>query len=198
MARYGHRAVVAARAAIALAVLAMLTAGCSAAATAAGSASVTSSTPQMSPATSYWSTGSRLMCRLAEADQVTTIIVDRINNGNHYSFAFPSQVVVTDLAGIRSVITALCKLPNDTVVNPPADHGVYYMLTFAPVAPTFPQILIEATGSGAVAGVGTPTHAVTPRFWLALGKALGIAPGHPAHAVRMLQGSLPYLASLSR
>jgi hypothetical protein len=75
MARHcGHRALVAAGVLLALAVLAMLTAGCSSpAASAAGPASVTSPTPQASPATAYWSTGNRLVCEKAEREAVTAI-----------------------------------------------------------------------------------------------------------------------------
>ena len=192
----GHRALFSAGVLMTPALLVMLTAGCSSAAPPARPAAATAPSPRMSPPTAYWPVGSRLLCK--DRADVNAVIVERINVGNRYRFAFPAQVIITSPAGIASLIDAACELPKNTTFTGRADHGVYYMLTFGPALLTIPQVLVQATGSGAVVGMGNPTRWVGSKFWHALGAAMGIAPGKPATAVRMLQGSLPYLAGLFR
>jgi hypothetical protein len=194
MARFrGHRALLRAGVLSTLALFAMLTAGCSTTASTAQPASQTLPAPRMSPPTSYWPTGSRLLCK--DRAEVNAIIVNRLDVNNRYRFAFPAQVIVTSPAGVASVIDALCELPKNTTLSGQADHGVYYMLTFGPALLTIPQVLVQATGDGVVAGLGSPVRWVGQKFWHALGKALNIAPGDTTHAVIMLQGSLPTLAA---
>jgi len=125
-------------------------------------------------------------------DRLDRLVVTRTDTipQNHFRFAFPAAVAVTDPTALQPVARALCALPlmPSGTFHCPADFGITYHLVFSAGAQRFPAVSVDATGCETVRGLGT-TRCVTtsPGFWHTLGVAMGLA--KPDYAT--FQGSLP-------
>jgi len=109
---------------------------------------------------------------------------------NHFRFAFPATVAVTDPTAVQAVARALSALPPmpSGNVHCPADLGIIYRLVFAAGDQQFPVVSVDATGSETVRGLGvTRWVATSPDFWHTLGVAMGLA--KPDYAI--FPGSRP-------
>lgn len=140
------------------------------------------------------SVGSRALCQ--EAPAVRAIAVQRVNAypQHHIRFTIPARATITSHNSIQAVARTLCALPPQTIANCPFDFGIGYDLTFYPARLKLTPVTIAATGCGSVTGLGHPVRAVTTqRFWRVLGSAMRLA-GGPAAVVKLLQGSLPWIA----
>jgi len=103
---------------------------------------------------------------------------------DHFHFAFPEIVTVTDVAAVREVARVLCALPKmpRTGLHCPADWGITYQLAFSARGRTFPVVHADATGCQKVTGLGGARWtARSSQFWKTLGRAVGLA--HPGQAV---------------
>jgi len=108
--------------------------------------------------------------------------------GNHVRYVAPATAVVDEVAAVREVAVALCRLPVslDALAFCAADLGVAYHLTFTGKGKTFPEVSVHLTGCALVTGVGKTRWGSDP-VWVALGKALHLRPPY-AEAFR---GELP-------
>lgn len=93
-------------------------------------------------------------------------------------FQPPGQRVVTAVAHVRALATALCALPRmlKGVVNCPALFDGGYKLTFSVVGRSLPVVTIQESGCQTVTGLGPARSASTsPGFWAVLAKAGSIS-----------------------
>jgi hypothetical protein len=97
---------------------------------------------------------------------------------NGFHFSFPAVVVVERVALVKDAAEAVCALPRmpSGIFACPADFGIDYHLTFSAKGRVFETVVVSATGCETVAGLGsTKWVARSPRFWLRLGKSMGLA-----------------------
>jgi hypothetical protein len=138
-------------------------------------------TNSASPTATAAATAGVALC--ANAAKVNRLVISRVSTipQNHFRFAFPRGVTVSDPAKAQAVATALCALPSmpHGAVNCPNDSGVAYRLSFAAAGRGFPMVTAQASGCMQVLGVGAVrTISRSPGFWTALGRAIGIP--HPS------------------
>jgi hypothetical protein len=86
--------------------------------------------------------------------------------------------VVRSTRRMRQVQRALCALPKPPagVYNCPVDLGISYRLRYHAARGVLPAVIADATGCQVVTGLGKSARwaAETPRFWRALGRAIGV------------------------
>lgn len=138
-------------------------------------------TQSASPAATAAGTAGVALC--ANAAKVNRLVISRVSAipQNHFHFAFPRGVTVSDPAKAQAVARALCALPlmAGGPVNCPNDSGIGYRLSFAADGRGFPTVTAQATGCMQVLGVGaTRSISRSPGFWTVLGQAIGIP--HPS------------------
>lgn len=97
---------------------------------------------------------------------------------NHFRFAFPAAVAVTDPLAVQAVARALIDLPKmpSGPMYCPADFGIVYHLVFFSGSQRLLAVSVDATGCETVRGLGaTRWVAGSPAFWRVLGTALHLA-----------------------
>jgi hypothetical protein len=112
-----------------------------------------------------------------QAGQVTRLVIKRgggriLGLGRHS--AFRVKGTVTDPAKARSVAAAACALPPmpSGWMSCPADSGLTYRLLFSISGRELAPVSVDATGCGAVRGLGqTRWTARSPGFWRTLHEA---------------------------
>jgi hypothetical protein len=125
----------------------------------------------------------------ANASRITTLTVRRSDSlpRNHMHFTFPAVTTVGDTAKARGVAEAMCSLPQmpRVMITCPADLGITYRLIFSSAGRSYPAVIAEPGGCRKLVGLDSTRQAV-PKFWVTLGKAMGIA--HPGSS--SLNGTL--------
>ena len=119
-------------------------------------------------------------------DHLTVVREPSASGALGFEFAFARRVVSASAQKVQAVAISLCGLPivsNGPAVSCPAASRISYRLTFASPRGATYSTTIEARGCEAVAGAvpgSTLSAASRPRFWVTLGRAIGI--GNPGHA----------------
>ena len=111
---------------------------------------------------------------------LSRLVVDRSDAfpQNHMRFSFPAEVTVADATKVRAAARALCALPKmpSGTLHCPADLGIVYHLVFSAGERALPPVEVDATGCQTVRGLGHVRWvARSPRFWAALGRAMGLS-----------------------
>lgn len=124
--------------------------------------------------------GSRALCR--DIPRLTRLTVRRYGQlpQGQLRRVVPAVAVADRRGDVQNVARALCALPRDTLVNCPADRGIYYRLDFGPARLGLAPVGVSATGCSGVTGIGKPVRFALPRFWRVLAVAMGLTrPGTP-------------------
>ncbi len=93
----------------------------------------------------------------------------------HYTFAFPANETVVNVAPVQRLMVTLCSLPNAprTILNCPADYGIQYRLDFLEGKKSVLNVKLDASGCRFVTGI-EPRRISTTHLWTLLAQTMNL------------------------